>query len=282
MKKISIYSNAKINFGLYITGKRADGFHSIETLFYPIRLRDTITFEIAESFSFTTGHPVLLDELEHNLIVKAVRLLEQETGKPIPAKIHLDKVTPLGAGLGGGSSNAAITLLSLNELFKLQIKKEDIAKLALLLGSDVPFFLHPQPAIGKGRGEILERIEFEIRKPILIVNPGIHVSTKWAYENCKPGMPEINLHEVIRQETVDYAVYNGVIKNDFERVVFRVFPEIKELKEKLLSLGAEFALMSGSGSTVFGIFPNLESAEAASRQLPNRYFRFIDTDTEEE
>lgn len=282
MKRISIYSNAKINFGLFITEKRADGYHSIETLFYPVRLRDTITFEVAETFAFSTGHPVLQDELEHNLIVKAVRLLEQKTGKVIPVKIHLEKVIPLGAGLGGGSSNAAITLLSLNELFKLQVNKEELARLALRLGSDVPFFLHPQPAIGKGRGEILERMEFEIRKPILIVNPGIHVSTKWAYENCKPGKPSIRLQEVIRQETADYSVFRGVIENDFEQVVFRAFPEIKELKEKLLSLGAEFALMSGSGSTVFGIFPDYEAAVKAAGQMPERYFCFIDAETEEE
>ncbi|MDP3147656.1 MAG: 4-(cytidine 5'-diphospho)-2-C-methyl-D-erythritol kinase [Ignavibacteria bacterium] len=274
MKRIVIKSPAKINFGLNIVSIRDDGFHNIETIFYPIELHDVITFEKAEKFSFTCNNNLIKND-ENNLVIKAVRMIEQLVKKEIAVSIALEKNIPLGAGLGGGSSNAAHTLLSINELFELQIKNEIVNDFALQLGSDVPFFLHPVPSYATSRGEILSPIEFEIDKPILLVNPGIHISTKWAYQNITPKMPEFQLSKLRSNIDSDIASLNGKVVNDFENIAFAAHPQLAEIKKIMFDFKAEFVLMSGSGSTMFGIFPESNSAQKANQYFSKTYFTYL-------
>ena len=274
MNKIVIKSPAKINFGLNIVAKREDGFHNIETIFYPIELHDVITFEKAAEFSFTCNNKEIQTD-ENNLVIKALRLVEQLIKREIAVSITLEKNIPLGAGLGGGSSNAAQTLLSINELFELQIKNEVINDFALQLGSDVPFFLHPVPSYATSRGEILSPIDFEITKPILLVNPGIHISTKWAYENVTPKIPEFQLSKLCSNIDSVIASLNGKVVNDFEEIAFAAHPQLAEIKKTMSEFKAEFVLMSGSGSTIFGIFPDNNSAQEAQLYFSKTFFTYL-------
>ena len=274
MIKIVIKSPAKINFGLNIVAKREDGFHNIETIFYPIELHDVITFEKAAEFSFTCNNKEIQTD-ENNLVIKALRLVEQLIKREIAVSITLEKNIQLGAGLGGGSSNAAHTLLSINELFELQINKETLNKFALQLGSDVPFFLHPGPSFATSRGEILSPIDFEITKPILLVNPGIHISTKWAYQNITPKTPKFQLSKLRSNADNEIASLNGKVVNDFENTAFAAHPQLAEIKKTMSEFKAEFVLMSGSGSTMFGIFPDNNSAQEAQLFFSKTYFTYL-------
>ncbi|MFA6980287.1 MAG: 4-(cytidine 5'-diphospho)-2-C-methyl-D-erythritol kinase [Ignavibacteriaceae bacterium] len=274
MKKIVIKSPAKINFGLNIIAKRDDGFHNIETIFYPIELHDVLTFEKAEKFSFTCNNELIKND-ENNLVIRSVRLIEQLVKREIAVSIVLEKNIPLGAGLGGGSSNAAHTLLSINELFELQIRNETLHKFALQLGSDVPFFLNPIPSYASSRGEILSPLDLEISKPILLVNPGIHISTKWAYQNIKPKTPIIKLNSLSSESVNDIASLKGKVVNDFEEIAFAAHPKLAEIKNIMFDFKAEFVLMSGSGSTMFGIFPESNSAHKADQYFSKTYFTYL-------
>lgn len=273
MNKITIKSHAKINLGLNVIRRREDGFHDLETLFYPVELHDTISFVPSERLSFHSDKEELNADIEDNLIVRAVRLLEKESGIPLPVAITLEKRIPMGAGLGGGSSNAAVTLLSVNELFKLQYSLQQLCSFALRIGSDVPFFLRLKTAFATSRGEILTYFDFHFERHILLVNPGVHVSTKWAYQQVKPSVPANSLASALTNVPLNFADILPFLKNDFETPVFARFPEIEKLKKSFYDFGAEFALMSGSGSTVFGIFKDAESAmNAASHFKSQNYF----------
>ncbi len=276
MERIIIKSPAKINFGLNIIEKRSDGYHNIETIFYPISLCDVLTFERNEKLIFTSNDTKLQNDKD-NLILKTVRLLEKVTAKKINLSIHLDKNIPIGAGLGGGSSNAAHTLLSINELLSLRIKDETLKEFALMLGSDVPFFLKPFPSFAERRGEILTQIDFHIKKFILLVNPGIHVSTKWAYQNIKPKKPSFKLSSMKNFMIKNFSFLKDKVVNDFEEIVFADYPEIKIIKETLYKLGAEFSLMSGSGSTIFAIFNEKETVESAHSFFSKKYFTYMES-----
>lgn len=274
MKRIEIKAPAKINIGLNIVSKRADGYHNLETFFYPIHdLYDYITFEKDESFEFSCSAPEL--DNDDNLIVKAVKLLEEVKKRRFSLKIFCDKNIPQGAGLGGGSSDAAATLISMNELFQLGIKYEELVTLSLFLGSDVPFFLKSKPAIAKSRGEILTHVELEINKYILLVNPLIHISTKEAFSKIIPANSNINYETFFGNSQLNYSLLSENIRNDFESTVYSKFPEIRQIKGSLLANGACFSLMSGSGSTVYGFFNTLIEAEKAKKYLPEKYFTFI-------
>ena len=273
MQTIHLKSPAKINVGLNVIRKRDDGFHDIETIFYPINIFDELTFEKADSFHFTSNNKDLESD-SNNLIIKAKILLEQFSGKKINVKISLNKNIPIGAGLGGGSSNCASTLLSLNELYNLNIDENKLRKIALQLGSDVPFFINPKPSIASSRGEILNEINFKINFPILIVNPGIHVSTKWAFENLKVKQPEFRLTEMISEKTFSFETMKDKISNDFEKIVFNKYPEIADIKSKMYKLGALFSLMTGTGSTVFGIFKTINDIQKAKNNF-NKYYSII-------
>lgn len=273
--KIIIKSHAKINFGLNIIRKREDGFHDINTIFYPIELHDVLTFEKAAYTELTTNSVQLASEISSNLILRSISLLESYTKKELPCKIHLDKKIPMGAGLGGGSSNAACTLLSVNDLYQLRLTQEELLKIASQIGSDVACFLRPNPTYGESRGEVLTDIEFEINKPFVLLNPGIHIATLWAYQQIKPKSPDYNLLETIKEMHENFSAFQGKVINDFEEPVFQKYPMMKTLKDEFYNSGAEFALMSGSGSTLFGIFSNAEDALTFSKKFQDKYFIYI-------
>lgn len=247
------FPNAKINIGLHITSRRTDGYHNIETLFYPISLCDVL--EIVP----TTGDKTTLSitgikvdgEVEDNLIMKAYRLL-QATYKLPAVEIHLHKVIPFGAGLGGGSSDAAFTLRMLRDMFNLPLSDDELAALASRLGADCPFFIYNKPLIATGIGDRFSPIDFSLAgKHILLVKPPIHVSTAEAYAQVVPATPDIALRDKI---SVSPSLWNGSVVNDFENSVFLSHPRIAAIKQRLYDMGALYAAMSGSGSSVFGIF----------------------------
>lgn len=268
---------AKINIGLHILNKREDGYHNLHTLFYPIcDLYDKLKFTLAEESVFTCNNASIPND-ENNLVVRAKLLLEKYCNKKLKVKIELEKNIPSQAGLGGGSSDAAATLISLNEMFNLNLNYEQLNNLALSLGSDIPFFIKAKPAIGKSRGEILEYIDLEINEYIVIVKPEISISTKEAFSNIYPAMNEINYKEIFEQNKIDYRKLREFATNDFEEFVFRKYPEIEKIKNEFYRNGALYASMSGSGSTVFGIFSNEEEANKSISNLPKNYFCWIST-----
>ena len=252
-----VYPHAKINIGLSVIGKRPDGFHNIETVFYPIQLLDTLEIEpsgtgTTEKIVFTCDGIVLPDDgLKNNLCCKAYHLLDADYRLP-PVSIHLHKLIPVGAGLGGGSSDAAYTLKALNVLFQLQIPFEKLAEYASRLGSDCAFFLQSNPAFGAGKGDILEPISLPLDEyHIVLVKPPVFVSTADAYACVVPQKTTYRLPELL-QNPVDE--WRHTVFNDFEASVFQKFPETGRIKERLYLEGAVYAAMSGSGSCVYGIF----------------------------
>ncbi|MBK8946541.1 MAG: 4-(cytidine 5'-diphospho)-2-C-methyl-D-erythritol kinase [Ignavibacteriae bacterium] len=275
MKILVLNSPAKINLGLNIVEKRIDGFHNLNTFFYPIYdLCDKITFEHSAKYIFDSNNIDLVKD-ENNLIQRAVTILENIFNKKFKVKIYLEKIIPIGAGLGGGSSNAASTLMGLNEMFELKISNEKLLEIALELGSDVPFFIYSKPCVGTSRGEILQISKMYIDDVFLIVNPNIHISTKEAFSNIKPKPSNFNYDYFIKNESIDYKDLKGKLSNDFEYYVFNKYPEIENIKNTMIANGAEFSLMSGTGSTVYGIFKSIEQANYTSEILPNNYFKFI-------
>ena len=273
--KISVKTPAKINVGLNIIEKRKDNFHNLETIFYPIGIFDTIHFSESDKFTFISDNEMLNREHD-NLIIKAKNLLEKESGDEIKVKISLEKKIPIGAGLGGGSSDAAAVLKVLNEILKLNIQSARLAELALQLGSDVPFFLNPLPSFAESRGEILEQLNLKIEEPILLINPGIHVSTAWAFSKIKPADPAFPLWQITRLY-YNYKEWREKVINDFENPVFEEYPQIRKIKEELYNFGAAFALMTGSGSTLFSIFSDKDRAAAAEEYFKEKkYFTFLE------
>lgn len=251
-----IFPKAKINIGLRITGKRADGYHEIETIFYPVSLCDAleVVTDSGDSQSDTlvvTGINAGGGLPEDNLVIKAVKKLREQYSFPI-LKIHLHKVIPSGAGLGGGSSDAASVLKIINKAFKLDISTDGLKSIALTLGSDCPFFIEDQPAYATGRGEVLNVLKPVLRDfYIMLINPRIHIPTKAAYENCTPIKATASLHELINNPVSEWK---RLIFNDFEDYVFKKYPVIRIIKKNLYNAGALYSSLSGSGSTVYGIF----------------------------
>ena len=274
MDKITVDSPAKINIGLRIVRKREDGYHDLKTIFYPLLLSDVITFTKSERTTLKTNSDEI-NQLNQNLILNAKKILEEHTGKELNVRIELEKNIPMGAGLGGGSSNAASTLKSLNFLYNLKCDFETLANLALQLGSDVPYFLNPVAGFAISRGEKIKKISLSLSNPILLVNPGVHISTKWAFEQVKVSEDTDNFK---RLNDLDVITLEDIMKratNDFEEVVFSAYPEIKKVKEELYSLGANFALMTGTGSTIFAIFSNLQKANLAKEKFDDRCFTYL-------
>ena len=274
MNKFIVESPAKINLGLNVIRKREDGYHDLETIFIPLLLSDQITFTKSNKSSFRTDSEIL-NQLKDNLVLKAIKLLEDFTNQEFVLDILVEKMIPIGGGLGGGSSNAAITLKAVNKMFDLGLSYNQLSKLALELGSDVPYFLNPVPSYAESRGEILNPLNIEIPYPILIVNPGIKIDTGWAFTKIKPIKPVMKLMKILEDEIADLDKLKNYIKNDFEEVVFKEFPELKEIKVELYKQGAEFALMSGTGSTVYGIFTNLQKAYWAEENFKQKYFTYL-------
>ena len=264
-KKLKFKTPAKINLGLHIHKKRDDGFHELETLFQMVAWFDEVELEETqrnvELFCDTPGIP----NDETNLVVKAARLLQNLfPGKCGGVKIKLKKNIPSGAGLGGGSGNAAGVLLALNVLWNLKIPRYDLISIASELGSDVPFFLMSPCAIGTGKGEVLQPVESPISFYILMIYPGFPISTPWVYGNLKLKLTKSENNISILKNYImrsEFAQLGAALYNDLEPVVFKRYPEILTMKNELLNSGAEGALLSGSGSTVFGIFDNPEIAK---------------------
>lgn len=281
MDHIKVKSPAKINIGLNIIRKREDGFHDLETIFYPLNLYDEITFTRSDSFSFTSNDE-LLNKEPTNLIIKAKEELERVSGKTLNVKIELMKNIPIGAGLGGGSSNAAFTLKTLNTLLEPVLtagglNQELLSEIALKLGSDVPYFLNPVPAFAESRGEKITPVNLIVDKPILIVNPGIHISTKWAFGHIEPHQPRVSLKSLISYKEISIGDLKQIAVNDFEEIVFNEYPEIKNIKEVMMKSGALISMMTGTGSTVFGIFENKKAAEVAALKFPKQYIKFMNS-----
>ena len=249
-----VFPNCKINLGLHILGKREDGFHNLETVFYPVPFKDALELIPATNTDIEfTGTGLAVDgNAADNLCVKAYHLLKKDF-REIPAvKIHLHKAIPLGAGLGGGSADAAFMLKLLNEKFKLKLSTDQLINYAQQLGSDCPFYIINKPCFATGRGEMLEEITVDLSAyKMVLINPGIHINTSWAFTNITPDLPVKSIKEIIQQPI---SSWKDELKNDFETAVFTAHPAIKEIKEKLYSQGAIYAAMSGSGSTVFGFF----------------------------
>lgn len=272
MEKIKVKAPAKINLGLNIVEKRSDGFHNLETIFYQIHdLFDELTFEKSNKCSLILEDK-FQDLAEDNIILKAIKLLEKKVEKSLNVIVTLKKNIPIGAGLGGGSSDGASTLIALNKLFELNLSHEELKYLALKLGSDVPLFLKEYPTIGKLRGENLEKLDFKIEMPILLVNPGIHISTQEAFSNI---IPKSNTFNYTNIKSTKISEWNGKVINDFEKSIFQLNPIIADIKTTLNQNGSLFSLMSGTGSTVYGIFESLSKAKSIAKLFPNNYFTFI-------
>ena len=254
-----VFPTTKINIGLFITEKRLDGFHNIETIFYPIPFCDALEFVENDNQSQSDNLIVTgiedIGKHEDNLIIKAIKKLREKRDFPI-LKLHLHKLIPLGAGLGGGSSNAAFVLNGINQLYNLKLNNEKLKEIALEIGSDCPFFIDAVPAYASGRGEILKPLKNGIldRYYLVLANPCKGINTKEAYLNCRPALPPISLSSVI--ENIPITQWKGMIKNDFDKYAFEEVPLIATLIEEMYDAGALFSLMSGSGSTVYGIFKN--------------------------
>ena len=261
------FPNCKINLGLNIVGKRDDGFHDLETVFYPLQIKEAVEIIESENSQFSISGLAIEGDIENNLCNKAYQLLRKEFSQLTATHIHLHKAIPIGAGLGGGSADGAFTLKLLNKKFGLSLSEKQLIGYALQLGSDCPFFIVNKPCFAQGRGEILEQIDIDLNPyKIVIVHPGIHISTAWAFSNIKTSVPAAPLKDIIQQPI---STWKNELKNDFEGPVFSQHPEIRNIKDELYQRGAIYSSMSGSGSAVFGIF---EKAKTLAFPFPGNYF----------
>jgi 4-diphosphocytidyl-2-C-methyl-D-erythritol kinase len=261
------FPNGKINLGLNIVNKRTDGYHDIETIFYPIKLNDAIEVIKKNNIHFSVTGLAIDGDQENNLSIKAFHLLKKDFPQLPPIHLHLHKTIPLGAGLGGGSADGAFTLKLLNKKFDLGLSEKQLVEYSLQLGSDCPFFISNKPCFATGRGEMLEQIDLDLSQfKIVIVHPGVHVSTAWAFSTIKPGAPKKSIKEISKQPI---ETWKQELKNDFEEPVFNKYPEIKKIKDDLYTAGAIYSSMSGSGSAVYGYF---EKDKPLSLSFPRNYF----------
>ena len=247
------FPNAKINLGLNVVNKRPDGYHNIETVFYPIPVKDALEIVSAEELSFTQTGIQVDAPMEKNLVIKALNLLK--TQYDIPAlEVHLLKAIPFGAGLGGGSADAAFMLKLLNDFCQLNIQPEELEKLAATIGADCPFFIRNTPVFATGTGNIFEPVELSLKNyHLCLVKPDVAVSPPEAYSLVTPAAPALSLKEIINRPVSEWK---KLMINDFEQSVFTKHPVIGQIKETLYQAGAVYASMSGSGSSVFGLFEN--------------------------
>ncbi len=257
MKQKTYYSFAKINLGLEIVSKRPDGFHNLNSLFIPIKLFDIISIEPSENFDIAISPNKIKIPINENLIYKTIKLFEKEYKiNTSLIKISLDKRIPIGAGLGGGSSNAATMIIAINEMFELNLSKEEMYRLACQIGADVPFFLQCKPALVGGKGDVIKYFDIVLPFNIFLVFPNISISTKEAYSmvKIKANRQATDLLNSLKLCLIDTKLFQVYFKNDFEEVLFEKYPVLTEVKEKLLSLGAFYASLSGSGSVIYGFF----------------------------
>lgn len=250
------FPNAKINLGLNIVEKRPDGYHNLETIFYPINLQDALEVTRRENndkeYTLHISGSPLEGEPEDNLVVKAYKLLKKDYPGLLPVDIHMYKHIPAGAGLGGGLSDAACMIKLLNDKFSLGLSTERMEEYAVKLGADCSFFIRNKPVFATGIGNLFEPVELSLKGyHIILIKPDIFVSTRDAFAEIKPVRPAVSLKEIVKQPM---ETWKNSMKNDFEDSVFKKFPEIAAIKDELYDLGAVYAAMSGSGSSVYGIF----------------------------
>ncbi|MGL1888771.1 MAG: 4-(cytidine 5'-diphospho)-2-C-methyl-D-erythritol kinase [Reichenbachiella sp.] len=245
------FPNAKINLGLNVTSKRADGYHNISSVFLPVPWKDALEVVAFDKLRFESSGLEIPGNANNNLVLKAYQLIKKDFDIP-PVHIHLHKVIPMGAGLGGGSADASFMLKLLNEKFELGIANSQLEIYAKQLGADCPFFIENKPKLVSGIGEVFEEVEIDLSGyQLVIVNPGIHVSTQEAFGGVKPNEPELSIKEIMK---MDISKWKDLLKNDFEESVFIHHPKIKAVKEELYQEGAVYASMTGSGSSVYGLF----------------------------
>jgi 4-diphosphocytidyl-2-C-methyl-D-erythritol kinase len=247
-----VFPNAKINIGLNVVKRREDGFHNIESIFYPVLdVFDVLEIIESDELVFTSTGISIPGSIDSNLCVKAYQLIKADYDIPF-VKIHLHKVIPIGAGLGGGSADAAFMLKALNELFNLEIPSEQLINYSRKLGSDCAFFIENKTVYAFNKGDEFQAIDFDISLfDIKIEYPNIHIGTKEAYNGISPHEPNQKIKELIKGSIVKWK---ETVFNDFEASVFPKYPEIKIVKQKMYDDGAVFASMTGSGSAVFGLF----------------------------
>jgi len=270
---VTLPSFAKVNLHLRVLGKREDGYHDIFTVFQTVSLHDTITFEeSAGEIVLECDEPNVPTDIR-NLVVKAANRIRDRYQVSKGAYIRIEKRIPMGGGLGGGSSNAAVALIGLTRLWGLNASVEDLEPIAADLGADVPFFLHGGTMIGEGLGTSLDQIAEFGAENMIIVTPDVHVSTAAAYEALRAESltnAEANrILRVCRSEAESPDFLHSALRNDFETIVFAAFPEIGRAKQELVDLGARQVLMSGSGSSVFAIFDKEETRQTALKALDN-------------
>lgn len=251
-----VYPNAKINLGLKITAKREDGFHDLESIFLPTGFCDILEVQADDAakgpgISLECSGIKIEGREEDNLVVRAYNMIAEEYKLPA-VKIALHKQIPSGGGLGGGSSNGAFMLKALDELFELRMSNKVLKEYAARLGSDCPFFIDNVPALVTGRGEIIEKLDRGTGDmQLVIISPGLHISTAWAYSMIRPAKTEISFRDALN---TGRDKWKNLFVNDFEETAFKKHPVLKEIRDKLYSLGAFYASMTGSGSAIYGMF----------------------------
>ena len=246
------FPNCKINLGLHITGKRPDGYHNLETIFYPISIKDVIEIVPSDTFQFITSGLLINGSSDENLCVKAYRLLKKDFPGLPPVKMWLHKHIPMEAGLGGGSADGAFTLKLLNEKLSLNLSTDQLIGYASQLGSDCPFFIFNTPCHATGRGEVIEPFPLDLSGySWVIVHPEIHIKTAWAFSRINPQAQQKSLKEII---VLPMEQWKDELKNDFEDPVLSEYPQLLGIKEKLYEAGAVYVSMTGSGSSFYGLF----------------------------
>ena len=250
-----VFPGCKINFGLNITQKLPNGYHTIESIFFPISLSDILEIAVAsgvKNTQFTYSGLAIPGDQSNNIIKKAYDILCHKYDLP-PISAHLHKIVPMGAGLGGGSADASAMLHMLNKLFDLSISKTDLINLAKTLGADCPFFIENKPAFVTGTGEQIETIDPGLSgKNLVLIYPNIHIDTSKAFKSITPKEPDETIVSIVQNYPIDR--WKEHLRNDFETYVFKTHPEIAQIKEKLYAMGAIYVSLSGSGSSVYGIF----------------------------
>ncbi len=274
LRRTVCFPPAKVNLALRVLGKRQDGFHEIETVFQTVDLRDRLELVLTEdnSIDLSVGNTDIPDD-ESNLCYRAAQLFAGECGEFQGCQIALTKKIPHGSGLGGGSSDAAATLLALNRLYDNFMSEERLFELAAQLGSDAPFFIRGGTAVGRGRGEILRFFSPGWHFHVLIGCPTYKISTRWAYEELKIGLTNQAVYYIFDSLKVSEARsfdFPKVFTNDFERLIFARHPDLGRLKQRCYQEGAFFAGLSGTGSSVFGLFSKIEQAVLAKANLGNQ------------
>ena len=256
------FPNCKINLGLSILAKRADGYHELETVFYPIAVSDALEILPSDNLTLTQTGIAVPGEPTQNLCLKAYHLLKKDFPQLPAVQMHLHKNIPMGAGLGGGSSDGTAALIMLNEQFSLGLNDRQLIDYASQLGSDCPFFVYNKACHATGRGEILKPIALDLSNyQFLLVHPGVHIATAWAFQQLTPNTKSESIKSIIEKPISEWK---DLLINDFEAPVFKAEPTLSNIKAQLYQLGAIYASMSGSGSSLFGIFPKGHFVDAPS------------------